>query len=127
MKPLTTKEILDFLEKDKIEFVPTQARLCVPIINRLYKKMSRGIIFEGIKITEKVIIDGHHRYVASLLANIELDNTLSSRASSTVITTWDKVELDESDWDTPTKIDMLNKRDAFFNKLEISEIEAMIK
>ena len=64
--------------------ITTHKKLCLPILNRIYKKMINGIKFDDIKICEGVIIDGHHRYVSSLLANIKLDEAKSSKTSATI-------------------------------------------
>ncbi len=124
---ITTELILDYLKRNEVKFKPTQSRLCLPIINRLYRKMANGLTFEGIKITEDLIIDGHHRYLAAFLSKKELDITLSSRTSSTIITKWDVIEFVQEDWDTKPKIQMLNEQDAKFNNMTINEIEALLQ
>ena len=53
----------------------THERLCFPVIKRLYTKMKIGIKFSGIKVDGDLIIDGHHRYLASLLAEICPEST----------------------------------------------------
>jgi hypothetical protein len=46
--------------------------------------MINGIKFDDIKVCDSLIIDGHHRYVSSLLANINLDKAKSSKTSATI-------------------------------------------
>jgi hypothetical protein len=67
------ENIIKVIQETENVLITTHNKLCLPIINRIYKKMINGIKFDAIKVFEKVIIDGHHRYVSSLLANIELD------------------------------------------------------
>lgn len=71
MKQITKEVVIDFIKKNEIELKATHAKLCLPIINRLYKKMATGIKFSNIKVADGLIIDGHHRYLASLLADFK--------------------------------------------------------
>ena len=68
LEKITQEIIQKFLSENKIELSCTHAKLCVPIIDRIYKKMCFGIKFSEIKVEGELICDGHHRYVASLLA-----------------------------------------------------------
>jgi hypothetical protein len=62
-----TKEIIvEFISTNEIDLIPTHTKLCLPVINRIYKKMSAGIKFSGIKVEDTLICDGHHRYIASM-------------------------------------------------------------
>lgn len=70
MEKITAKLILNYLQKDNVEFFSTQYQLSIPIINRIYKKMKYGIKFEPIRINGDLIIDGHHRFVSSNLPNL---------------------------------------------------------
>jgi hypothetical protein len=83
--------------------------------------------FDDIKICEGVIIDGHHRYVSSLLANIKLDEAKSSKTSATIEYKWNDVEFVEEDWDTEDGIKRFNELDAEFNNMTIERIIEMIK
>ncbi len=70
---LISKEFIHkFIKEIKIDLKSTHGKLCFPIINRIYQKMLVGIKFPSIKIDDNLIIDGHHRYLASLLANTDL-------------------------------------------------------
>jgi hypothetical protein len=48
-----------------------------------------------------------------------LDTVLSNSTSATKMVTWDLVEFDLQDWDTPAKIAHLNELDARYNGLEV--------
>jgi hypothetical protein len=89
--------------------------------------MRNGLKFDDIKICEGVIIDGHHRYVSSLLANIKLDEAKSSKTSATIEYKWNDVEFVEEDWDTEDGIKRFNELDAEFNNMTIERIIEMIK
>jgi hypothetical protein len=119
--------ILKSIKESENILITTHKKLCLPIINRIYKKMINGIKFDDIKTCEGVIIDGHHRYVSSLLANIKLDEAKSSKTSATIEYNWKNVEFVEEEWDTTDKIKQLNELDAEFNDIPIERIIEMIK
>jgi hypothetical protein len=127
MKDITIEMVLKFLKEGKIALRSTHGKLCFPIIKRIYKKMSIGIKFPCIKVDGDLIIDGHHRYVASLLVDYKLDIAPSFKTSATVESQWNVVVLDVDDWDTDAKIRMLNEEDAKYNGIEIDIINELIK
>ena len=89
--------------------------------------MSAGIQFAAIKVDNDLICDGHHRYIASLLANFKLDRSLGRTTSATTAVCWESVSFDDEDWDSPAKIDMLNKQDAAYNDITLAEILDLLK
>jgi hypothetical protein len=119
LKKITTEFLTDFILTNKIEFAATQTKLCVPVIDRLCQKMAHGIKFDDIKICDNLIIDGHHRYLSSLITKVDIGNILSHKTSATKSIEWKDIEFDENDWDTPSKILYLNEQDAFYNGLNI--------
>ena len=127
MQQITKEFVLEYLKESEKDLKSTHAKLCFPIINRIYKKMSIGIKFPSIKVDGDLIIDGHHRYIASLLAGITLDTIPSSKTSATVVIGWDAVVLVTDDWDTDAKIRMLNEQDANFNGIDIDKITELLK
>lgn len=84
--------------------------------------MINGIRFDDIKVSDKCIIDGHHRFVSSVLAGVRLDEALSSKTSATIEYAWPEVEFVEEEWDTPQKIKRLNELDADFNNIPVERI-----
>ena len=102
-----------------MQYIPTQPKLCMPIIKRMCQKMSHGIKFDDIKICDNLIIDGHHRYLSSLITGIDIGSVLSHKTSATKLVKWFDVEFDETDWDTETKILHLNELDARYNGLDV--------
>jgi hypothetical protein len=86
-----------------------------------------GVKFDDIKVCDTLIIDGHHRYVSSLLANSKLNEVKSSKTSATIEYDWVEVKFVEEEWDTPEKIKILNELDAEFNNMTIEEIIEMTK
>ena len=88
--------------------------------------MINGIKFDDIKICEDLVIDGHHRYISSLLAKIEIGKIKSLKSSATKKYKWSEVEFDENDWDTVSKIQYLNEKDAEYNQVDIETINNII-
>jgi hypothetical protein len=123
-----TKEIIvEFIRKNEIELSSTHTKLCLPVINRIFKKMSAGINFSGIKVENNLICDGHHRYIASILANFPLERIPGSITSATTAVHWESVIFEEDDWDTPAKIKMLNEQDAGYNNIPIEKIVELLR
>ena len=86
-----------------------------------------GIKFAGIKVENDVICDGHHRYIASLLANYKIEREPYISTAATDIIDWKSVVFVEEDWDTDAKIKMLNEQDAVFNNIPIEQLEKVLK
>lgn len=119
--------MLEFIEKNEIEFISTHQKLCLPIINRIYKKMCAGIRFENIKVEDRLICDGHHRYIASMLATFSLSYSPGKTTSATNVYDWKSVSFVEDDWDTEAKINMLNEQDAAYNNMPLEKIVQLLK
>lgn len=126
MKGINKETIKEFIRKNEIELSATQTKLCVPIINRMFKKMSAGIKFPGIKVENNLICDGHHRYVAAILANFPLERMPGIVASATKAINWESIIFEDEDWDTPAKINMLNEHDADYNNIPIEKIADLL-
>lgn len=120
-------EICKLFKESTIELKSTHSILCVPIIERMFKKMKAGIKFSDIKVDENIIIDGPHRYIASLLADVSLEKQPSYKTSSTVVFDWSIVNLAEDDWDTEAKILIMNKEDAEYNDISLEDLNALLK
>jgi hypothetical protein len=127
LEKITKEIIIDFINKNQFELSSTQTKLCLPVINRIYRKMTIGIKFSGIKVDDNLICDGHHRYLASVLADVSLDIIPGMKTAATIPINWKSVAFDEEDWDTPAKIKMLNEQDAVFNDMAIEKIVELLK
>jgi hypothetical protein len=123
---ITATYIKSFIASNKIPFAATQSKLCIPIIVRICRKMAYGIKFEEIKICDNLIIDGHHRYLSALIMQVHIGRVFSHKTSATKPVSWDVIELDGNDWDTPAKIAHLNKLDAKYNNLEIEFVNRIV-
>ena len=68
------------------------------------------------------LFDGHHRYLASLIANYQLTRVQSKRTSATKIIDWKSVIFVDDDWDTEADIQRWNQEDAKFNELPLESV-----
>lgn len=127
MLEINKADILTALEDSRDSLISTHKRLCLPLIIRMYKKMENGIKFDAIKVSESTIVDGHHRYVASVLAGQNLPTIKSATTSATIEYDWKDVEFVEEDWDTPEIIQKMNEADAEYNNMTLDQINEMIK
>lgn len=127
MNEINNQVILSAIHNSDYILKSTHNKLCLPIINRIYKKMINGIKFDAIKVCDNCIIDGHHRFISSLLANVKLDEVKSSKTSATIIYEWIDVEFVLEEWDTEVKIKRLNELDAEFNNISLEKIINIIK
>jgi hypothetical protein len=123
LEEITQQILEEFIHKTDILLKPTQHKLCIPIINRIYHKMKYGIQFPPIKVCDQLIIDGHHRYISSLLADNIIEQIPSLKSISTFSKQWKELTFDNSDWDTTSKIDYLNRQDAEHNNISIQIVE----
>ncbi|GAO43044.1 hypothetical protein FPE01S_02_01490 [Flavihumibacter petaseus NBRC 106054] len=99
---ITRKIIEDFIATDQLMLNSTQKKMCVPIINRMFLLMKTGVHFPAIRIYDNLIIDGHHRYLASRLCGYEISMVPSEKSSATVATDWQSVVFEEVDWEAET-------------------------
>ncbi|MFT4024986.1 MAG: hypothetical protein QM664_14510 [Flavihumibacter sp.] len=125
-EPISREHILRLLANNETRYKCTQPKLCIPVIDRICRKMRAGIRFAEIKVDHDLICDGHHRYVASLLAGYQASFIPSTRTSATRVTEWESVDFETEDWDTPAKILMLNKLDAMYNDMSLETLTEIV-
>lgn len=125
---INKKLILAKLKEEDSTYRPNQAKLSLPIIIRMCKKMSNELKFRPICVaSDGLIVDGHHRYISSVLANYTLDVVSGYPKPSHVNEiSWNIVDFIDADWDTPDKIRMLNEQDARYNGMKIEDIEGIL-
>ena len=126
-KSITKGTLTNFLNNNSVEFKSTHHTLSLPIINRIFKKMVNGIKFDDIKICDDLIIDGHHRYISSLIAGVEIGKTKYPKTSASTNYDWKTIDFTETEWDTKDKIQYLNELDAEFNNMTMDRINEIIK
>ena len=99
---ITPDMLSALVQSGSLELSSSHSRLCVPMIRRFYNKMLEGGDFWSIRVDDGVIIDGHHRYVASRLAEINIQSIPSNKTSATIVTPWESVTfVFDEDWDFP--------------------------
>ena len=126
MDRITLNDIKSYISSNEIALISSHKRLSIPVIRRISNKMRIGIKFDEIKVCDCIIIDGHHRYISALLAEIEIGKIKSLKSSATKECKWNDVEFDENDWDTDSKIQYLNEKDAEYNQVDIQIINNII-
>lgn len=89
--------------------------------------MANGIKFDNIKTCDHLIIDGHHRYVSSLIAKVEIQNSKYPKTIATIEHEWETVVFTETEWNTEHKIQQFNKIDAKLNNMTIERIIEITK
>jgi hypothetical protein len=121
LKGITKEFIKDFIAGNDCSLKPCQPGISVPIIQRMYSKMKAGIRFADIIVHKGVIVNGHHRYIASLLANFEVGQAEGGKPGGVVIE-WQSVVYEDEDWDQPWQIEEFNRQDAEFNDVTVESI-----
>lgn len=127
MDKINKEIILKTIQESDYILFSSHNKLCLPIIDRITKKMINGIKFDDIKVCDKLIIDGHHRYISSLLSNMKLEEAKSSKTSATKKYDWSNVEFVEEEWDTEDKILRLNELDAIYNNISLEKVVEITK
>jgi len=117
---ITLNAIKDYLGSNKPALLSSHKKLSLPVIRRIYNKMCIEIKFDEIKVCDGIIIDGHHRYISSLLAKYEIGQVPSSKTSATVPCEWETVEFVDEEWDTEAKIAERNRQDAEYNGVDLN-------
>ncbi|MBK8685360.1 MAG: hypothetical protein IPN26_10380 [Bacteroidetes bacterium] len=63
--------------------------------------MQVGIQFAAIKIYEDLIIDGHHRYIASVISKTKISQIYTLKPTMIHVYPWEEIEFVDEDWDPP--------------------------
>jgi hypothetical protein len=124
---LTVEEIKKLFEEERFEFLCSQKSISLPIINRIYHKMLLGIKFPEIKVSNNIIIDGHHRYLASKIALVELQKIYYTELNYLEAKSWNEMFIDETDWDTIEDIRTHILNDAQYNKISIEKLLSLLE
>lgn len=121
------KLLEDKIAHTQLDYKPTQDKLSIPLIFRIYKKMKGGLLnFDAIKVAEGLIIDGHHRYIASVAACATIEKFASTINHNQIAFDWQDVKLSTIEYDSATDINYHNYNDAKRNGITIDEIEKML-
>jgi hypothetical protein len=121
------KFILKIIKESDYLLILNHKRLCLPIINRIYKEIIYAIKFDVIKVYVKLIIDSHHRYVRSLFAKIRLNKVKSSKIGASIEHGWKDVEFVAEGLATEDETNSLNKLEAEFKYISLEKLIELIK
>lgn len=126
---LTQEQIVEKLYTKGATLTSKQNRISLPILIRICKKMEQKLKFEAIWVSsDNIIIEGHHRYVASIITGYDLEIVSDyPKPTDLNVFSWADVKFTTEDWDTDVKIRMLNEKDALYNDLSVEEVENMLK
>ena len=123
MQEIDLEIVNKLLNSNSLDLTATQEALCLPILQRIYKKMKIGIQFDGIEVNDSRIVDGHHRYICSQLAEFEIELIEWEIAKSSVDYDWSIIEVVEEDYEDERQIKEHNVRDAELNDVDITILE----
>lgn len=120
--------ILARIAKEEYPLIARQSGISLPILERLFKKMQFGIELPPIQVsTDRIIINGHHRYISALIANYDLKITSNyPKPSYLNVIDWNDVSFTVDDWDTAAKIRRLNEQDAAFNGMSLEKMKGIL-
>ena len=119
-------QLLELIKAEELDLLSTHKTLSLPVIERIYKKMRLNLRFGSVQVDKGAILNGHHRYLASRLADFPLDQVPGIKTAAKQLIDWQNVELVEDDWDTEAKIRHLNKEDARYNGMSLEELLAKL-
>ncbi len=120
MDEINLKTVEDLLKSGSLELGAIQNEICLPILQRIYKKMKLGIEFDNIRVRDSRIVNGHHRYICSILSKTEIGIDKWAIPSTAVDYDWSSITIVEIDYENEDQIREHNKRDAEINDVEIS-------
>lgn len=127
MHLITSEYVHLCLNAYKHHLKPTHRKICLPIIQRIYTKMKIGLRFPPIKINDRSVCDGHHRYIAARLACRKVEMIEWSISRSTMTYDWKEVVLETSDWETAGVIRRMDRRDALYNNVLEEEMRKLLE
>ncbi len=109
-----------------LDLKPTQNKISLPIAFRIHKKMKANLKFDAIKICDDLLIDGHHRYIASIIAGAKIEHFPTSKNQTQISFDWKDVSLSTTDYDNPNEIKYYNFNDALRNDMTVDQIEEIL-
>lgn len=122
-KNLLEQELLN----REFELKPTQNKISLPIVFRIFKKMKANLKFDAIRVCDNILIDGHHRYIAYVMANVTTEQFPSTKNHNQTTFEWKEVTIITTDYDYPNDIVYHNFNDAKRNGITVDEVLKMLK
>ena len=115
------------ISEGAFDLKPSQDKISLPTAYRIYKKMKASLKFDAIKICGDIVIDGHHRYVASVLAEASIERFLSTKNHTQTVYDWKDVILKTIDYDDQSEIRYYNFNDALRNGITLKQVEELLQ
>ncbi len=123
VQTISIDELRDFLNSFEFPIRPIQKKICFPIIQRIYRKTIIEVQFENINIDNSLLINGHHRYLCSLLSFKNIDTNKWKSPSQIAPLQWNEIEIDLEDWESIEIINRHNFLDAARNNIDVKTLE----
>lgn len=99
---ITLEFVQNYLRENRFNLNSTQARLSLPIIQRIHSKLKNGERFRALSVDDSKIVNGHHRYICLHILILSIETIPWRCSPANKITPWNEVVIDTSDWDNPT-------------------------
>jgi hypothetical protein len=99
MEELTIEFVQEYLRIAQLDLYSTHAKVSFPILKRIHDKLKTGEKFKPICVDNKIIVDGHHRYICLHILSIKVEYVPWTRSHSIESTPWNQVKVVDEDWD----------------------------
>jgi len=119
MNQISAERVKELLDSGKLDLLPTQTAINLPIIKRICSKLQYGIHIDNIRVVGNIISNGHHRYICFKLLEIEVGIDDWTLNHSDVTYRWEDVQINELEIETPEMIEYHNIRDSEYNSVPI--------
>ncbi|MED4753612.1 hypothetical protein [Brevibacillus choshinensis] len=94
-------EVSEQLIKNVMKDAPLktqQGAVSLPAIQRYVQRLLNGEVPPAIRVSNGIIVDGNHRYIASRIVGREIDQVQWSGGRLDQVVDWLKVKIDPTDW-----------------------------
>ena len=81
--------------------------------------MKLGISFKNIQCENDLLVDGHHRYICSILANKEIGIRPYKAPHCVIIYEWKNLKIEEKDYDSDKERKKHNLRDSLRHNADL--------
>ena len=100
MEHITRDYIEKYLKEETFDLMPTQTKISFPLIIRYIQLLREGKEPPPIKIADRAIVDGHHRYISGHIFNLNPPHCDWIRSNASEIGNWNKVFVDSTDFES---------------------------
>lgn len=105
MTTITLDSVSKFLKETEFKFKPGQDKVSYPKIERIHRRLCKGLTFSAIKIVDGQIIDGHHRFICLSLLGMEIDTVPGGKnITENLEFSWEGMIVETTDYDSESEI-----------------------